>query len=106
MEYKLSAQKPITGGGEKHIYQHPENLDLLIKIWRQKHFYSVKTRHPVFFKFMRLPRYSALLNEIAEHLALREEEKDARFIQTITGFVDTDIGMGLVVEPVREKTVT
>lgn len=44
-----------------------------------------------------------LLHEITEHIAIREQEKDTRFLQTITGIVDTDLGPGLVVVPVRTK---
>jgi hypothetical protein len=103
MTYKLANQKPLAAGSEKLIFQHPDSANLLIKVWHQQFFDRTRKRHPITTRFRRLPRYCALMNEITEHFAVREQNRDTSYIQCIIGLVDTDIGPGLVVEAVTQK---
>jgi len=101
--YYLSKIEPIAHGGEKWVYEHPDTPDLLIKVWRQRFYDFEKKTHPFITKYQRLPKHRALINEIAEHLVLRETGQDSAFLQEITGIVDTDMGTGLVVKAIRDS---
>jgi hypothetical protein len=101
--YLLSEQQPITSGGEKLVFQHPESDDLLIKVWRKRYYDELKKKHSFLCRYLRTPRYSALLKEVIEHVAVREYGSNHGYLQNICGFVDTDLGLGMVVETIRDE---
>lgn len=103
MKLTLSTQIPLASGSEKEIYQHFEADKLLIKVWHPQYFKRLKKHHPFLTPLQRLPKYSACLKELAEHLYIREWGEELRFVQNIVGIVDTDLGVGLIVEKIIRK---
>jgi hypothetical protein len=101
--YILSDKKPLAKGGEKIVFQHPESDDLLIKVWQDRYLDDLRKRHSILSRHLRTPKYSALLNEVVEHVAVRELGEYSGYMQNLYGFVDTDMGLGIVVEAVRDK---
>lgn len=106
MKFTLSLLNPIASGSEKEIYQYPDADHLLIKVWHSQYFDRVKKHNPILTRLRRLPRYSASLKELIEHLYVREWGEHTCFLQNIVGVVDTDLGVGLVVEKITRKDGT
>ncbi|AQQ71319.1 PhoP regulatory network protein YrbL [Limihaloglobus sulfuriphilus] len=104
--YKLSDEKPIASGLEKLVFQHPENKNLLIKVWHKTFFERKKKRHPIAIKFQRLPRYSSIVNEITEQLVIYEADQTPVYIQKVSGLVHTDLGPGITVKAILKKDGT
>ncbi|WP_104004269.1 YrbL family protein [Marinobacterium lutimaris] len=100
MRLTLSTQTPLASGGEKEVYQHLEVEKLLIKVWRPRYFERLKGQRAMFSPLRRLPKYTGCLKELSEHLYIRDWEEENRFVQNIVGIVDTDLGVGVVVEKV------
>lgn len=94
----LTSRTPLARGAEKLIFAHPDAPGLLIKVWRQDGKWRAGRR--------RLGRYASMAKEVVEHLAAREQGADTRYIQNVVGLVDTDMGVGLVVEAVRQPDGT
>jgi len=106
MADKLSLQgiKPIVRGDLHDVFQHPANDGWLIKVprpdrsrnrWAYKRGLPVQRRYGI---------YTGWLREIAEYLAVRSRESEyPRSLSRITGLVETDLGLGLVVEKICDQ---
>lgn len=103
MKLNLTSQTPLASSTEKEIYQHPDKDELLIKIWQTKYLDFLKQQDPIQTSLRRLPKYTGCLKEITEHLYIREKGEESRFVQNIVGLIDTDLGMGVVVEKITQK---
>lgn len=101
----LANQTPLASGSTRYVYVHPDDASLLIKVVRAdaiekrygrgRPWYKVTRRYRHFISYMR---------EVREQIALRAQRQDhPACLQKITGFVDTDLGFGLVVEAARDK---
>lgn len=101
--YELSKHDPIAAGGEKIVFVHPDSDKLLIKVWKTEYFEETRKLYPLLCRFRRLPRYITLTKEIVEHIALREQNIETRYLQKFYGLVDTDLGLGMVVDAVRDR---
>ena len=100
----LSNKEPVASGGQRTVFFHPEIDNYLVKVISREYMESVKKMWPISTRLRRLPYYWVYINEIVEFFFVREKEvANKHFIQTIIGFADTDIGLGLVVEAVRKK---
>lgn len=96
----LASVEPIAAGNHRLVFDHPHDAGALIKVARPdrpkepsavKRYFSERStwRHP----------YIPYVREITEQLALRARAPaDQRFFARVLGFVDTDLGLGLVVE--------
>ena len=100
---KLAAQQPIARGRMRNVYAHPRDPDLLIKTIRPEviserwgegqRWYKSKRRHG---------HYISYLREIDEYIATYSAHGECPgFTQKIHGLVETDLGLGLVLEAVR-----
>ena len=90
----LSQLDPIASGLSKVVYENPDNPTEYIKVPKKSRLSSQKHR--------RLPTYWEIAHEIIEHLAIRERDPgSARYLEKVKGLVDTDCGVGLVVDAVR-----
>jgi len=103
---RLQGAEIIAAGNTRDVYRHPDDPALLIKVVRPS---AIKKRYgsgAPWYKFKRR-RYGhliAVLREVREQLAVRVSGgTHPRFLQKIVGFVETDLGMGLVVEAVRSR---
>lgn len=99
----LAQQQPIALGHQRAIYQHPEDATLLVKVMRPE---SVAKRWDAPGQWLkRLPRarqYVGYLREIKEYIAASTRADADPPLARIVGLVDTDCGLGLVCEKVRD----
>lgn len=98
----LSQETPLAVGDHKAVYVHPENKDWLIKVVHEAGLKALKEKYPWSMRFRRLPNYWEFLHEMVEHLAVRELMLPTEsYIENVIGLVDTDLGVGMIVEAVR-----
>jgi len=99
MKFKFEGAPVVSRGGSRKLFVHPEREDWLVKVYLQR-FHDVNIeRYPLTTKFRRLKLYWALVNELIEFVAIRENpETETKYLQTIIGTADTDYGLGMVVE--------
>lgn len=92
---------PIAKGGERDVYVHPQNSEWLVKVYHQR-FYDVHLKkYPIVMRLRRLKRYWSLVNELIEFIGIRENPNvETKYLQTIIGLIDTDQGVGMIVQAV------
>ena len=103
---KLKQSQPVISGTNRHVYQHPDNEGWLVKVIRSE--IVDKNRKGGLAKVKRgrsynYPRrhgiYTSFIRELDEYLAIRARYYEpVPCIQQIFGVVETDLGIGLVVE--------
>lgn len=95
----LSGVKPLVAGGKSDVYTHPTDKSLLIKVMRPKTVERAIERAS--FLRGRRKRYYHLLNYwrcLEEQTAvLATEGHIPPHLEEVVGFVETDLGIGLVV---------
>lgn len=101
----LANQTPVASGSTRYVYAHPDDASLLIKVIRpdaiEKRFGKGRPWYKVTRRYRHLISY---MREVREQIALRAQCQDhPACLQKITGFVDTDLGLGLVVEAARDE---
>lgn len=102
---ELKPHKPIVQGRARHIYEYPGRPDLLVKVhrshkaaegagWFEKWFRNQED----LFVYM-----TTFTREISVYVRSRYETPDpmVEHIAPISGLIDTDKGLGLVVSAVR-----
>ena len=97
---ELKSSTPVATGHLRLVYDHPSQRECLIKVMRPE---MVAKRWARWYK--RIPRarhYTGFVRELKEYIGLLARYPDASppIARTI-GIVETDIGVGLVVERVR-----
>lgn len=103
---RLQGAEIIAAGNTRDVYRHPDDPALLIKVIRPS---AIEKRYgsggPWYkFKRRRYRHLIAVLREVREQIAVQAVgHVHPRFLQKIVGFVETDFGMGLVVEAVRTR---
>lgn len=101
----LTHETPFAVGDHKAVYIHPNDSSLLIKVVHEAGLEALKAKYPWSMKFRRLPNYWEFLHEMVEHLAVRELMSPAEsYIENVIGLVDTDLGVGMIVEAIRSPT--
>ena len=102
--FRLKDAEIIAAGHTRDVYRHPDDAALLIKVIRPSAIEQRYGRGAPWYKFKRR-RYRhliAYLREVREQIAVQAVGgAHPPFLQKIVGFVETDMGMGLVVEAVR-----
>ena len=102
--FRLKDAEIIAAGHTRDVYRHPDDASLLIKVIRPSAIEARYGRGAPWYKFKRR-RYRhliAYLREVREQIAVHAAGgQHPPFLQKIVGFVETDMGMGLVVEAVR-----
>ena len=101
---RLSGETPLARGSWKLVFQHPEDDGLLVKVVRRegnarrsrRAWYKARPREGDFLLFSR---------ELHEFV-VAEANSNGRPspIPKIMGLVETDLGLGLVVEKIRGQT--
>lgn len=100
----LSKQDSVANGVEKMIYFHPEDKNKLLKVINPSYIDFMKENHPLSYRLRRLTHYWFFSNMVTEHIASREEDIDNKHhLQKILGFEDTDMGLAVVVEAIRNS---
>lgn len=102
---KLSDRRPLASGSSRHVFLHPNDDDLLIKVIRRD---AVDKRYgsgrPWYKTTRRYRHFISYLREIREEIAMRaQSETHPASLQRVVGFADTDLGFGLVVEAAKDR---
>src|SRR5688572_28848487 len=91
----LSGLQPLAYGRCRAVYRHPENPRWLIKIIRpdtppRDAWYKARRRYGPFLPTLR---------ELKEFLSIHARRpEDNALVESIVGFVQTDLGLGFIVE--------
>jgi hypothetical protein len=98
--FKLRDVEPIAQGNKRFVYQHPTDPNLLIKVWKPE---VVEERwageRPWYKPTRRYGQYVSFQREMSEYLSLAAKFPDGvPVLQKLAGIVDTDYGIGAVVE--------
>lgn len=101
---ELDLDQALAKGSENLVFQHPDNPKWLIKVLNPKYRHFADTERPISTRLRRISYYWAYVNEIIEHVAMRDGNvPDIHFVQKIIGFADTSLGLGLVFRAVRNE---
>ena len=97
---KLREVKPVAQGHKRFVFQHPTDPAMLVKVWQPE---VVEERwggdRPWYKTTRRYGQYISLQREISEYLALAVKFPDGvPVLQKLAGIVDTDYGIGVIVE--------
>lgn len=103
---ELGTCTPIAIGQLRKIYQHPGEPDLLIKVVRPE---AIAARWGGARRwYKRIPRalhYTGYVRELKEYIAIQARTPNGNPpIARMVGIVDTDVGLGLVSEKVRDDS--
>jgi len=91
----LSGLQPLARGRCRAVYRHPENPRWLIKIIRPE----APPRDPWYKARRRYGPFLPTLRELKEFLSIHARRpEDQALVENIVGFVQTDLGLGLIVE--------
>lgn len=96
---RLSQHEPVARGRLRNVYLHPDDRGLLVKVIRAD---AVARPWGKWYKFRRRFRqYLCYMREIGEYVAVHARQGgNPPFLQEVKGFVETDMGLGLVVKAV------
>ena len=100
---ELKHLEPIAKGSARLVFGHPERPDLLVKVLRPKLLESRYGEGAAWFRRRRrYDPYLLFLREIREYVAAYASHGHSlRIAQKVRGLVETDLGLGLLVEAVR-----
>lgn len=98
---QLSDKKPLVTKNKKYIFDHPDDGRLLIKVARREGTYQRWGVKRYYKRWRRGSIYSDFKRSLKEYIFIRANSQRAvPSIQRVFGLVDTDIGLGLVVEKI------
>lgn len=102
---KLESLAPIAKGGLRWVYEHPENPAVLVKVMQPE---VVAGRYGAGGLWWRRNRrhgaYILFVREIREYIAAYASHgRSLPFVQHIRGLVETDLGLGLVLDAARDS---
>jgi hypothetical protein len=97
---KLEGLEPVAKGRMRLVFRHPRDRELLVKVIRPE---VIEQRwgsgQPWYKKRRRYRQYISYIRECEEYIAGCARNGSAiPFAQKITGFIETDLGLGLVME--------
>ena len=101
----LKDRQPIAKGRMRLVFGHPADPDLLVKVIRPD---VIEARWgsgtPWYKRQRRFRQYISYVREMEEYIAGNAGRPGPYpFAQKIVGFVQTDLGLGLVVEAVKGR---
>lgn len=101
----LASHKPIASGNNRDVFAHPENPEWVIKTSKARAWASNPDLPWRKRLFRRYRYYNTFLRECQEHIVGRLDGQPApTFLHTVIGFVDTDLGLGLVTRAERDRS--
>ena len=102
----LSAVAPVAHGNERHIYPHPHDSSLLIKVVNTERRSLSQKAHRIkrwYRRFHRESSYRVFITELSEYISTSVQSPFSGTrvpMARIVGLVDTSMGMGLLVEKI------
>ncbi len=89
----------LARGGSRDVYQHPDHDHLLVKIVRAASAKDAASGKPWVGTLRRYGLYTPYVREMKEYIAVHVRSSGSpRCIQRCHGLVDTNLGLGMVVE--------
>lgn len=103
---QLSQLTPLAQGRMRLVFEHPRDPDSLIKVIRPDVIERRWGSGAAWYKRRRrYGRYTSYLREIQEYIAAYASHGvSLPFAQRITGLIETDMGLGLVMTAVRDSS--
>ncbi|MDF3059537.1 MAG: hypothetical protein K0R17_3752 [Rariglobus sp.] len=103
---KLKDTPPLAKGHSRLVYQYPGEPDWLVKVIRPDMIEKRWGSGAAWYKRKRrYGRFISYVRETQEYIAgCVASGSGPAFLQKVVGFVDTDLGLGLVSEAVRAPT--
>lgn len=94
----LKDRTPLARGKHRLVFEHPLDAGLLIKLPNEAQVRAARGEGgPWYRRPRRYRQHLGALREVQEHLALHAlAGGEGPHLQTLVGFVDTDLGLGLV----------
>ena len=106
----VSSLQPIGNGSQRTVFVYPDDPSLIVKVPHARYVerrsgrYSWRWYKKYWRRRLRTRHFIVFLREINEQFAVRAVCSGIPpHMQTILGFVETDLGMGLVCRCVRGK---
>jgi hypothetical protein len=98
----LKDRQPAAEGRQRYVFIHTTDPDLVIKIIRPD---AIGRAWGKWYKLRRsYGQYLSYMREIGEYVTTHAREGGSpRFVQKVRGLVETDMGLGLVLDAVRGK---
>ena len=98
---RLRHDKPRAGGSQRLVFDHPDDPGLLIKVMRDPsgvlRWYKRRLKS-------RYGQFRSALREIEEYVALQAGAPgNVDLVERVVGIVETDMGLGLAVEALRDR---
>lgn len=98
----LRSDVPVAHGHKRFIFQHPADPALLVKVMQPdvvEQRWGASSKRPWYKTSRRYRQYTSLRRELSEYLAAAAKFPDGvPVLQRFAGIVDTDYGVGVVVE--------
>jgi hypothetical protein len=107
---ELRTLTPVARGKQRYVFVHPADPGLIVKVPTERYVRSRAGQggkwYKKWHKSLTRSRHNLIfLREIKEHLALRAADNELpHHVQDTVGFVETDLGMGVVTRAVRGRT--
>jgi hypothetical protein len=97
---RLADESPVAKGRMRLVFRHPHDPSLLVKVIRPE---VIDQRWgsgmPWYKKRRRYGQYVSFIRETEEYIAgCAQHGSSVPFAQKITGYVETDMGLGMVME--------
>jgi len=100
--------QPIGRGSQRYVFVHPDDPGMIVKVPHEQYVarrsgvYSWRWYKKYWRRRLRTRHFIVFFREVKEHLAVRAAGPAIPpHMQTIIGFVETDLGMGLVCHCIR-----
>jgi len=103
----LSEQRPAAVGKQRWVFVHPNDPDLIVKVPTPDYVHRRSGKGGRWYKKWgkrrsRSRHFLVYLRELKEHFAVRASGASVPLhMQTLLGFAETDMGMGLISRAVR-----
>lgn len=103
--FSLKDQKPVAKGRMRYVYPHPHDPRLVIKVIRPDVIDERWGSGQAWYKARRrFGQYISYMREIGEYIATYQKYGySLPFTQKVVGLAETDLGLGLVLEAIRDS---
>lgn len=96
---ELQAEQRIAEGQQKWVFAYPNRSDLLIKVTSPSYRQSLATK---LLGWGRYGYFLPMLRQLGEQIANQLSPQPASYLEHVYGLVDTNFGLALVVEAIRD----
>lgn len=101
----LSHARPLISGSDRHVYQHPADPSLLIKVVDMQARVAYQRKHWLkrwYRRYQRASSYRTFIDEVAEYIASASQATLEAPLARIVGIARTSLGLGLLVEKISD----